>query len=92
LYGFVKHRANPKFWGCYHRLSSEIQKLGVQNFALLKQDERHPSLHYKKVGRFWSVRVGMHFRALAVQRGDDMVWFWIGRHDEYDSIIGGRQI
>jgi len=43
------------------------------------------------VGRFWSARVGIHYRALAVQDGDDVVWFWIGRHDEYESIIRGRQ-
>jgi formate dehydrogenase assembly factor FdhD len=38
----------------------------------------------------WSVRVGIHYRAVSVESGEDLVWFWIGRHDEYDAIIGGR--
>jgi len=87
----VRHRANPKFWRFYRKLPPEVQKLADANFALLKEDPHHPSLHFKKAGRFWSARVGIHFRAVAVERGSDMVWFWIGRHDEYDSIIAGRQ-
>jgi hypothetical protein len=59
-------------------------------FELLKADPKHPSLHLKKVGRFWSVRVGLHYRALAVEDGEDLVWLWIGHHAEYDRLIGGR--
>jgi hypothetical protein len=42
----------------------------------------------KKVGRFWSVRVGLHHRALAVEDGGDLVWFWIGTPAEYDRLLG----
>jgi hypothetical protein len=87
----VKHRANPKFWRFYEQLPQEVRKLADANFALLKRNPHHPSLQFKKAGRFWSVRVGIHFRAIAVERGTDLVWFWIGRHDEYESILAGRQ-
>ena len=87
----MNHRANPKFWRAYGLLTAEVQQLADANFALLKQDPHHPSLHFKKAGRFWSVRVGIHFRAVAVERGAELVWFWIGRHDEYESILSGRQ-
>jgi len=39
--------------------------LADQAYAHLKQDPRHPSLHFKKIDRFWSARVGAHYRALA---------------------------
>jgi hypothetical protein len=87
----VRHRANPKFWRCYERLPAEIRQLADKSFALLKADPHHPSLHFKKVGRLWSARVGIHYRAVGVEVGDDMVWFWIGRHDEYDTLIGPRR-
>ena len=87
----MKHRASTKFWQYYHELPPEIQKLADNNFALLKRDPHHPSLHFKKIGRLWSARVGIHYRAVAVQEGSDCVWFWIGRHDEYEHIIGTRQ-
>lgn len=86
----MRHRATPRFWQAYDELPPEVQQLADENYALLKRDPRHPSLHFKKVGRFWSVRVGAHHRALAVHAGEDLVWFWIGRHDEYDRLIRGR--
>jgi hypothetical protein len=86
----VTHRATQRFWQCYRALPPEVQQLADANYALLKADERHPSLHFKKVGRFWSVRVGLHYRALAVEAGQDVVWFWIGHHAEYDRLISDR--
>jgi hypothetical protein len=86
----VRHRANAKFWRFYQQLPADIQKLADKNFALLKQEPQHPSLHFKKVGRFWSARIGIHYRAVAVQAEAELVWFWIGRHDEYELIIGAR--
>jgi hypothetical protein len=84
----VKHRATPDFWHCYRRLPEKIRQLADRCYELLRQDPRHPSLHFKKVGSLWSVRVGLHYRALAVADGNDMVWFWIGTHAEYDSLVG----
>jgi hypothetical protein len=54
---------------------------------MLRQDPRHSSLHFKKTGRFWSVRVGLHYRALAVEQDSDLIWFWIGSHADYDRLL-----
>jgi hypothetical protein len=85
----MRHRANPRFWACYHGLPSEVREIADRCYTHLRQDPHHPSLHFKKVGDFWSVRVGAHYRALAVERGSDLVWFWIGTHAEYDHLIAG---
>ncbi len=79
----MRHLASSRFWRHYHDLPSEVQALADKNFAILKADPTHPSLHFKKVGRYWSVRVGLTHRALAVEDGTDLLWFWIGPHDEY---------
>lgn len=84
----MKHRASEKFWSFYAELPKQIQKLADQNYELLKNDPHHPSLRFKKVGRFWSIRVGIHYRAAAVQEGGDFVWFWIGHHSKYDRLLG----
>ncbi|MBY3089237.1 hypothetical protein HFO72_00050 [Rhizobium laguerreae] len=68
-------------------MPEQIRKLADGNFDLLKQDPRHPSLHFKRVGRFWSARVGASWRALAVSDGDDIIWFWIGSHADYDKLL-----
>ena len=36
---------------------------------------------------FRSVRIGMHYRALAVDIPDGLLWFWIGSHADYDRVI-----
>ena len=61
----MTHLATPSFWSAYHALPAEMQGLADKNSALLKADARHPSLRLKKVGAFWSVRVGRGYRALA---------------------------
>jgi hypothetical protein len=78
------HRTTPQFWGRFEKLPDAVQRLARKNFELLKQDPRHPSLHLKQIGRFWSVRVGLAHRALAVEDGTDFIWVWIGDHDEYE--------
>lgn len=65
-----------------------VRNLADKNFALLRADPMHPSLHFKKVGRFRSAPVGRNFRALAVEIEDGLLWFWIGNHAEYERLIG----
>jgi len=83
----MRHRANPRFWAHYKSLPEEVRQLADRCYALLRQDPRHPSLHFKKIGRFWSARVGIHYRAVAVESGSELVWFWIGTHAEYDQLL-----
>jgi hypothetical protein len=84
----LRHRASPSFWACYRALPVAIQQLADQSYERLKQDPQYPSLHFKKVGRYWSARVGISYRALAVEAPDGLVWFWIGTHAEYDKLVG----
>ena len=82
------HRATPEFWERFNALPESVQRQARKDFALIRQDPRHPSLHFKKAGRFWSARIGLSYRALAVEDGADFIWVWIGAHDEYDRLIG----
>jgi hypothetical protein len=86
----VKHLASQRFWSCYSGLPVEVRRLADANYQLLKANDGHRSLQFKRIGRFRSVRVGLHYRALAVEAGDDVLWFWIGHHAEYDRLIAGR--
>jgi hypothetical protein len=83
----MKHFASRAFWDAYQRLPEQVRALADKNYALLKENPQHPSLQFKKVGRFWSVRVGLRYRALAVEAKGDLVWFWIGSHADYDALI-----
>jgi hypothetical protein len=83
----VKHVATVDFWQAYEALPARVQKLADRNFKLLKENSMHPSLHFKRVGNFWSARVGSSWRALAAQDGETIIWFWIGSHADYDKMV-----
>lgn len=84
----MKHYASANFWDLYDQLPKAMQELAKKKFGLLKENPKHPSLHFKKVGRFWSVRVGTHYRALATEVDGNMHWHWIGSHADYDDQTG----
>jgi hypothetical protein len=42
----------------------------------------------KRIGCFWSVRVGLHYRALAVQHEAGIAWFWVGPPAEHYRLAG----
>ena len=72
---------------CYGCLPIDIRNLADKNFQLLKADSSHPSLHFKKVGKVWSARVGSNYRAVATSIEDGFLWVWIGTHAEYDKLL-----
>ena len=84
----MKHFALQEFWELYRALPQSVKDLADRNYSLLKNDPRHPSLHMKKAERFWSVRIGLHYRAIAVEVPGGLLWFWIGSHEDYNRLMG----
>ena len=88
----MKHSALPAFWKRYKNLPEAVRNVADKNFRLLKENPGHPSLQFKKMvtrsGRkLWSVRVGADYRAVGLDKPDEVSWFWIGSHSEYDRVI-----
>ncbi len=81
------HHTASSFWKCYDDLPQDIQAQADKNFDLLKAYPRHPSLHFKKIGKYGSVRASDDYRALGSEVEDGIVWFWIGTHAEYDRLV-----
>jgi len=83
-------RLTPDFIACFRALPERIQQLARKNYRLWKQNPSHPGLEFKQVSRkmpVYSVRVGIGWRALGIRQGNDMLWFWIGSHAEYDRML-----
>jgi hypothetical protein len=85
-------RATADFWACFAKFPPRVQQTARSTYAMWSADQRHPSLHCKPVPTasedVWSVRFGIHWRALGVREGGTMIWFWIGSHADYDRLIG----
>jgi hypothetical protein len=84
----LKHFASPGILVPLPCVTRGVQRLADRCVALMNSDPRHPSIHLKHVGEFWSARVGLHYRAVGIDVEDGISWFWIGSHAEYDKRIG----
>ncbi len=89
----LSHFTHPSFWPLYRRLPAHVRAAADKSFAIMKSDPKHPSLCLKKIGDLWSVRVGVHYRAVgmdAPQVENGILWFWIGPHAEYDRLVKSK--
>jgi hypothetical protein len=84
----MKSLTTPDFWKAYAALPQDVKEQAKKAYKLWQQNQSHPSLHFKKVGKnLWSARITGDYRALAFKKGDDYYWFWIGTHGEYDALL-----
>ena len=81
----MSHRTTAGFWRRHDRLPQNIQQAARKNFRLLKADPLHPSLHFKKIGKLWSVQLlrtwgktGMPRRFTAVVELDAETGLYVG--------------
>ncbi|MEO0949575.1 MAG: hypothetical protein AAFY11_15805 [Cyanobacteria bacterium J06641_5] len=69
------HYTTRRFWKCYDAFPKAVQQVADRAYELLKADPSHPSLHLKKVGKYWSVRAGQGYRAFGVEVEQGILWF-----------------
>jgi len=88
----MKSRINDDFLKAYRRLPREIREQARKAYRLFKQDPQHPSLRFKPVHPsqpIYSVRISRGYRAIGIRTDDEIVWFWIGSHADYDRLLSG---
>ena len=72
------------------KLPTDARKQAFTAYRTFKRDPYHASLQFKRVSAadsMCSVRIGLHYRALAIFEDNEVTWFWIGSHADYDKLI-----
>jgi hypothetical protein len=69
------------------KLSVANQRLAKKKCKLFKDYLQRTSLHLKKIGRFWSARIGCFYRAFGVDAPGGILCFWIGKHPDYEKLL-----
>lgn len=86
----MKSRTNPAFRKLFAALPADVREQARLAYHLFRSNPRHPGLNFKRVHGavgFVSARVGRHHRAVGIlAKSDDVVWFWIGPHEQYEKI------
>jgi hypothetical protein len=86
----VNSSTTERFWRFYRKLPGEVKEQARETYKLFRNDPYHPSLHFKRVHSrrpIFSVRINIDYRAVGIMDGGEIVWFWIGSHQEYDILI-----
>jgi hypothetical protein len=86
----VRSQTTSRFWEAYSELSEKIKLRARKAYELFEENPRHPSLRFKKVHAhrpIYSVRITRDYRAVGIRKGESIIWFWIGSHEDYDRLL-----
>ena len=87
-------RTTARFRSAFGNLEPEIKREARRAYRLFKQNPHHPTLRFKKVHPsqpIWSVRIVAGYRAVGIRAEDEIVWYWIGSHADYDRLLSQRR-
>ena len=79
-----------KFRKAFAELPADVQKQARQAYRLFIENPHHPSLRFRSIyptRPIYSVRIGLEYRAVGIREEDDIIWYWIGSHADYDKLI-----
>jgi hypothetical protein len=82
----VKSFRSAQFKKLFSLLPADVQREAIEAFHLWQQNPQHPGLHFKSLQghpHYWSVRIGIGYRAVSERNGDTIVWFWIGTQQDF---------
>ena len=86
----MKLTTTDRFWKCYAELPAAVKKQAKQAYKLFLRDPYYPSLHFKRVHStrpIFSVRITRDYRAVGILQDNEIIWFWIGSHSEYNKLL-----
>jgi hypothetical protein len=86
----MKSSATERFWKLYADLPAEVRKQAREAYRLFIENPHHPGLHFKRLlstRAIYSVRISLDYRAVGIIEEDEITWFWIGGHAEYDNLV-----
>jgi len=86
----VKSRTTERFRKSFVELPEQVQRQARAAYKRFRENPYHPSLHFKKISPespIYSVRINIDHSAVGIREVDEMIWFWIGSHKEYEKLI-----
>ncbi len=79
-----------QFRKALRKLPKGTQDRARSAYLLWRDNPQHPSLNFKRIhvsDPIYAVRIGLGYRAIGVLKNGTMIWFWIGSHEAYSSMI-----
>ena len=86
----MKSFTTDRFRSMLKSLPIQIQRQARTAYKRFKQNQNHPSLRFKSIHTtksIYSVRISRDYRAVGIRDKDEIVWFWISSHTEYEELL-----
>ena len=86
----MKSSTTERFRKAYRDLPAQVQQQTRRAYRRFLENPSHPSLQFKRVHTsqpIYSARINRDYRALGVLSDNEIVWFWIGSHADYDKLL-----
>ena len=86
----MNSRTTRRFRDLLAELPEQVRNQAREAYRLFEQNPAHPSLCFKRVHDkrpIYSARISLDYRAVGTMFGDEIVWFWVGSHAEYDRVL-----
>jgi hypothetical protein len=86
----MNSRTTDRFWRCYKKLPEQIKVNAKDAYEQFREDPYYSSLHFKRVHStrpIFSIRITKNYRAVGIQQDNEIIWFWIGSHADYDKLL-----
>jgi hypothetical protein len=86
----MRSHTTAAFKNMLANLPKALRQQARKAYRLFRRDSMHPGLRFKRVHDVkpvYSVRITRGYRAVGIKNNQDIIWFWIGTHDEYERLI-----
>ena len=86
----MKSSITEEFRDAFARLPKNVQRQARKAYRIFQDTQNNPALHFKKIHtlrEIYSIRITQNYRALGTIKDDEIIWFWIGSHAEYDKLL-----
>ena len=83
-------KTTRRFWKCYSGLPLTVKQLAKSAYEQFVHNPYHPSLQFKRVHSYrpiYSVRISRNYRAVGIVQENEIIWFWVGSHADYDGLL-----
>lgn len=86
----MKSHTTASFRESLASLPNNIQARARAAYRRFCSNPGHRSLQFKKVHQtrpIYSARINDDYRVVGTIHGDAIVWFWVGKHEEYERLL-----
>ncbi len=86
----MKSEITATFRKRFAAMPEEVRNQARAAYRLFLANPQHPSLHFKRVHEtqpIYSARISRSYRVVGVIEDDVIVWFWIGPHEQYETLL-----